>query len=174
MDGDRLRQVYWAAAKAYDDSNHPDGAAEYVDEPWFRLVIDAALKAYRAQRKAARNGRKETDGPRGQVALQRELQQLRDQVVRLEAERDKWRDATKAMASESRAEEWLAMVDIARAADAAMNVLDGVSMVFSRQSGKTSVGNALVPLIKALARYHQGPNAGILTAGKNHGCDAAP
>jgi hypothetical protein len=54
------------------------------------------------------------------------------------------------------------MINVIKAADNAMDVLNDVSMFFSRQSGKMSIGNALAPLMEALARYHYGPDAKIV------------
>lgn len=93
------------------------------------------------------------------------IQELKDQLAAMELERDKWREATQAMGDEGRAVQWMAMVDVVKAAESAMTVLDGVSMVFSRQSGKTSIGRALVPLMEALARYRHGPESFIAKLG---------
>ncbi len=181
---DKLISVYRAAARAYClqkfnyDAKHygnPLAREQHIAndietylskntrDTWFRPMIDAAITEYRTQVRRSKK-KKSMHNDR--------IQELKDQVKKLETDlaameqqRDKWRDYVTAMGSDDRFQQWTAMNDVARAAEQAMDVMAGVSMVFSRSGGKTSIGNALVPLMEALTRYRHGPDAQVLHLG---------
>ena len=174
---DNLARIYRAAARAYclaqfsyEERHYQAPAAreqhiandvetylsEKTRDKWFRPTINAAIAEYRRQRR----GRKKKG------MYEDRLLQLREQLKATELERDKWRLATIALGDDNRAQQWLAMHDVVTAAEPVANVFHDVFMVFSRQSGKTAIGNVLLPLLQALARYHHGPDAEVIRLGK--------
>jgi hypothetical protein len=149
--------------------NKRDSAAMSTDAGRSWYYVDGRKSPGDERRKAGRKKQKRINGsdpaPCTHEALREEMGDLRRQLQDMEAERNKWREATRAMADDNRAEQWTAMIDVIKAADLAMDVLNGASMVFSRSGGKTSIGNALVPLMEALTRYHYGPDAKVIRIG---------
>jgi hypothetical protein len=171
---DRLMRIYRAAARAYCLAKFNYNSTYYQDEfarerhiandaesylkedtrdTWFRPMVNAVIAEYRLQ---IRQGRKKKTVHRDRI------QELKNELAAMERQRDQWREATKALGDDNRTMQWMAMCEVVKEAERAMGLLSGVSMVFSRQSGRTAIGNALVPLMEALARYRHGPDAKVI------------